>query len=148
MNDTDKKQHPILIEYDTDSVFPLELVQELNQAYFLHNLARNPEGVLPPGKSLISILTQEKLGHNIGKNEDQKADVQEQVAKTIHAAFWDVVLIIYPSGCTHSLIYLSLPRLQKSSPLPSLLNKTYMSSAFTMIYAKLSRHSFPRNTSS
>lgn len=91
MNDTDKHQRPILIEYDADAVFPLELVQEMNQAYFLHELARNPKEVLPPGKSLISIVTQEKLGRRIGENQDQKTDVQEQVTKVIHAAFWDVV---------------------------------------------------------
>jgi hypothetical protein len=91
MNDTNKHQRPILIQYDANAVFPLELVQEMNQAYFLHLLARNPEEVLPPGKSLISIATQEKLGHRTRENENEKADVQEQVAKAMHAAFWDVV---------------------------------------------------------
>lgn len=84
-------QHPILVQHNSSNVLPRNLISEVNQAYFLHLLAINPDRILPPGKSLISIVVQEKLGQNGRDDMDQRAKLQQRVAQAMHTAFWDAV---------------------------------------------------------
>jgi hypothetical protein len=68
---------------------PLELVDSLNQTYFLHLLATDPEKVLPPGKSILSTMsrphTQPKDGEGV------LPSLQEKVEDIAYRAFWDEV---------------------------------------------------------
>ena len=80
---------------------PPELVNDLNQVYFLHLLASDPDKVVPPGKSILSMLSRPRTGTQSGKDEenDPAAELQKQVEKMIHKAFWDEVRNpIHPSG--------------------------------------------------
>ncbi|KAJ3568389.1 hypothetical protein NP233_g5746 [Leucocoprinus birnbaumii] len=85
MDDIDR---PTLVHPDSKATFPLELVQAVNRTYLLHLLAIDPNKILPPGKSLISFVIQEKLGaaENV---ENLAPPVQDQVTQTMRRAFWD-----------------------------------------------------------
>jgi hypothetical protein len=93
-------QHPVLAHHRLTTLLPPDLISAVNHAYFLHLLATNPKHVVPPGKSLISIVTHEKLGDGWRDNRDPKAKLQQRVAQTMHAAFWDSVSFTYglPQG--------------------------------------------------
>lgn len=90
-------QHPVLAQHRLSALLPPDLVSAVNHAYFLHLLATNPKHVVPSGKSLISIVTQEKLGDSRRDDRDPKAKLQQRVAQTMHAAFWDSVSCTYCS---------------------------------------------------
>lgn len=87
---------PALIKHDSATTLPVELVQILNQAYFLHLLATDPAKLVPPGKSLLSMMTQAHIGphdsnaqqHN---GEDQTAALHAKVTQVVHATFWNEV---------------------------------------------------------
>ena len=76
----------VTLAADTPTLLPLELVELLNQAYFLHVLSTEPEKVLPPGKSLISVLSRPREAA-----QSEKSTLEEQVESMVHAAFWDEV---------------------------------------------------------
>ncbi|KAH7920064.1 hypothetical protein BV22DRAFT_1098793 [Leucogyrophana mollusca] len=66
-------------------VLPLELVDILNHAYFLHLLATDPSKVLPPGKSLLSAMS-----HTHGEGiTTEKPTLRNKVEDIVHRAFWD-----------------------------------------------------------
>ena len=67
-------------------VIPRELVDSFNEAHFMHILATNPSTVLPPGKSLISVLSKPRA-----ESERNKSGIEKQVESLVHAAFWDEV---------------------------------------------------------
>ncbi|KAH9894925.1 hypothetical protein C8Q73DRAFT_692234 [Cubamyces lactineus] len=74
----------------TPTVLPLELVQALNHTFFLHLLATDPERVLPPGKSLLSIMTSPRA--HARKQEGEQAKVEGRIREHMHKAFWDEAL--------------------------------------------------------
>ncbi|KXN85380.1 hypothetical protein AN958_11480 [Leucoagaricus sp. SymC.cos] len=85
--------HPSLVQQSSRMLLPLELVQAIDQTYFLHILAIYPEKVLPPGKSLISVVTQEKLGDKEQEEAEKNtttAVIEQQVTKAMRTAFWDL----------------------------------------------------------
>ncbi|KAJ6593983.1 hypothetical protein B0H19DRAFT_1205374 [Mycena capillaripes] len=55
---------------------PNELVQVLNQTYFLHLLATEPETVIPDGKTMLSMMAH------------SPAQLHDRVEKAVHVAFW------------------------------------------------------------
>ncbi|CAL1707429.1 unnamed protein product [Somion occarium] len=67
------------------TVLPLELIEALNQTYFLHLLATEPEKILPPGKSLLSVM----IHPNAQTQEDPMASLKNRVEDLVHKAFWD-----------------------------------------------------------
>jgi hypothetical protein len=68
---------------------PLELVDSLNQAYFIHLLATDPEKVLPPGKSILSMISRP---HTQPKNEEGALpSLKDKVEDIAQRAFWDEV---------------------------------------------------------
>lgn len=71
------------------TILPLELVEILNHTYFLHVLATDPTKVLPPGKSLLSVLSRPRSenDHASGSAPSLQAKVEDMV----HKAFWDEV---------------------------------------------------------
>ncbi|KAF5354653.1 hypothetical protein D9756_005358 [Leucocoprinus leucothites] len=89
----DGLHHSNLVQPDSSMNLSAELIQAVNRTYLLHFLAIDPDKILPPGKSLISVVTQERLvlldqqAENDGK--PSPARVQEQVTKTMQRAFWD-----------------------------------------------------------
>lgn len=66
---------------------PAELLDVLNQTYFLHVLATNAAKVLPPGKSLLSVMSN---ANNLN-DDDEKSTLESRVEDLVHRAFWDEV---------------------------------------------------------
>lgn len=65
------------------SSLPPELLQVLNQAYFLHVLATNPAKLVPPGISL-SMMAQPP-------QTPEPSTLHARVEEAAHQAFWDQV---------------------------------------------------------
>ena len=75
-------------------VFPAELAQAANEVYFLHVLATDPSKVVPPGKSILSMLLSRSSSQQAKAAPEAKngmADLQARVEKMVHKAFWDEV---------------------------------------------------------
>lgn len=66
---------------------PSSLITVLDAAYLLHLLARDPQKVVAPGKSLISVLA--GLDQVVTRTLDSPSE--KSFRKTIHQAFWDQV---------------------------------------------------------
>lgn len=81
-----------------DAQLPLELVESLKdsfkQVYFLHLLATEPEKVVPPGKSLSSMLLHILLSSS-NKRQDDVQPLLERVKEAAHKAFWDEVRSLF-----------------------------------------------------
>jgi hypothetical protein len=71
------------------TILPFELVDLLNQVYFLHVLSTEPQKILPPGKSLLSALS----GPHAQIENDGDSAMKERVGNIIRKAFWDEVFI-------------------------------------------------------
>lgn len=80
--------HPLPSIYPT--ILPKELVDILNHTYFLHIIATDPDKVLPPGKSLLSVLSRPHTSSN-NHAEGPAAAIQAKVQDMVHKAFWDEV---------------------------------------------------------
>ncbi|TFK85548.1 hypothetical protein K466DRAFT_494521 [Polyporus arcularius HHB13444] len=72
------------------TVLPIELVQTLNHTFFLHLLATDPERVLPPGKSLLSMMSGPRT--NSQAHEGELPKLEDRVKDVVHRAFWNEVL--------------------------------------------------------
>ncbi|KII92090.1 hypothetical protein PLICRDRAFT_36878 [Plicaturopsis crispa FD-325 SS-3] len=72
------------------TVLPLELVEVLNHTYFLHLLATDPSKVLPPGKSLLAMMSRSHIQGD--RPHDTPPSLQEKVEDMVHQAFWDEAL--------------------------------------------------------
>jgi hypothetical protein len=77
-------QHNALVPASS-RVLPAELVALLNNAYFLHILATDPGQVLPPGKSLLSVMSRARTA------DDTPPTLQSKVEDLAHKAFWEEV---------------------------------------------------------
>ncbi|KAG2345610.1 hypothetical protein BDR05DRAFT_879812 [Suillus weaverae] len=74
-----------LIPTSDPVLLPVELVEILNRTYFHHLLATDPKRVVPPGKSLVSMLSgSPKKGEDAGKHT-----LRDKVEDLVHKAFWD-----------------------------------------------------------
>ena len=67
------------------------LLDLIEQTHFLRMLLTDPDRVIPPGKSLLSMLTNAKF------NEEKDSAILEGVTQVAHRAFWDEVC----SNCRH-----------------------------------------------
>jgi hypothetical protein len=74
----------------TPMALPAELVDTLNQSYFLHLLATDPDRVLPPGKSILSMMSRSGRATSDHK-PDSLPTLQEKIEDLAHRAFWDEV---------------------------------------------------------
>lgn len=83
-------QKPVLIHPDLSMNLPLELIRAVNRTYLLHLLTIDPDTVLPPGKSLIAVITQENLGRLEDDEKIETTSPHKQVTKVMQRAFWDV----------------------------------------------------------
>ena len=66
---------------------PVELVQVINDVYFLHVLATDPTKVVPPGKSLLSMMV-------LSQHREKPATstiLHDRVEEAVHRAFWNEV---------------------------------------------------------
>jgi hypothetical protein len=71
----------------TDATFlPPDVVEYINVTLFLHLLATNPAKVLPPGKSLLSVMTRPRTRSHA---DEETSTLQERVSDAVHKAFWD-----------------------------------------------------------
>ncbi|KAM6502212.1 hypothetical protein JOM56_002189 [Amanita muscaria] len=68
---------------------PLELVDALNQTYFLHLLANEPDKVIPPGKSLLSMLAHSHIAGDKPESTARMEDLEDRIKEAAHKAFWD-----------------------------------------------------------
>ena len=75
------------------ALLPIELVDILDRAYFLHVLATDPTRVLPPGKSLLSALSGP---HASAPTGEPAASLHDRVEDVVHRAFWDEVRAPHP----------------------------------------------------
>ena len=73
------------------TVLPVELVEALNHTFFLHLLATDPERVLPPGKSLLSMMSTPRT--NLQSQDGDLPKLEERVKDVVHKAFWKEVSI-------------------------------------------------------
>ena len=87
----DDPQKPSLIRLDSGIKLSLELIRAVNRTYLLHLLTLDPDKVLPPGKSLIAVITQEKLGQSEDSEKTETTSLRKQIKKVMQKAFWDVV---------------------------------------------------------
>lgn len=71
------------------SVLPLELANMLNHAYLLHVLATDPTKMLPPGKSLLSVLSRPPSENTLV--DGSVPTLHKKVEDMVHKAFWDEV---------------------------------------------------------
>ena len=82
-----------VFKHNLRASLPLELVESLNQAYFLYVLATEPYKVVPPGKSLLSMLLHSRLS-SAEKREDDAQPLLQRVKEAAHKAFWDEVSLL------------------------------------------------------
>lgn len=82
-----------LVSNQDHLVLPVELVDILNNAYFLHILATDPTQVLPPGKSLLSVMSRS----HTSSEGDTKLTLHSKVEDLVHRAFWGEVRTTSPS---------------------------------------------------
>ncbi|KAF8345901.1 hypothetical protein F5887DRAFT_964000 [Amanita rubescens] len=72
---------------------PVELIHALNQTYFLHLLANDPDKVIPPGKSLLSMLAHSHVAFQGSNQFDAENDtLRESIRQVAQRAFWDEAL--------------------------------------------------------
>nr|VWO96112.1 Uncharacterized protein [Ganoderma boninense] len=71
------------------TVLPIELVQILNQTFFLHLLATDPQRVLPPGKSLLSMMSKPRSNSLV--SDESQAKLEERVKDMVYSTFWKEV---------------------------------------------------------
>ncbi|KAL4250737.1 TCP11 family protein [Abortiporus biennis] len=89
---------------NTATVLPTELIDLLNQAYFLHILATDPHKVLPPGKSLVSMM----LRPNVESHPDNSV-LKERVEGLLFKAFWDEAF----ESLSNPIPSVEMPRLKR-----------------------------------
>lgn len=70
------------------TILPAELLDTLNHTYFMHLLAIDPSKVLPPGKSLLSVMSH---AHAQQRPEGELPSLKDRVETIVHKAFWDEV---------------------------------------------------------
>ncbi|KAF8967825.1 hypothetical protein BDZ97DRAFT_1903110 [Flammula alnicola] len=88
---------------------PFELVENLNQTYFLHLLVTDPAKVVPPGKSLLSMMMHANFKVSDEPKDDQQAAILDRVKEVAHRAFWNEALELLSSP----LPSVQLPRLKR-----------------------------------
>lgn len=71
--------------FATPTALPMELYGLLDQAYYLHMLATEPQTVLPAGKSLLSALLRPHT------ERPATSVLHGRVEDMVHRAFWDEV---------------------------------------------------------
>ena len=81
--------NPLLRSLPPLTHLPADLLDLLNQTYFLHLLANDPSKLLPPGKSLLSVLSQPNIRQ---RQDDEPPTLHDKVEEMVHKAFWDEVL--------------------------------------------------------
>lgn len=69
------------------TVVPGSLITALDSVYLFHLLARDPQKVVAPGKSLLSVLS----GLNQAATHPLESTSEKSVRKVVHRAFWDRV---------------------------------------------------------
>lgn len=72
------------------SMLPVELFRILNDVYFLHVLATDPAKVLPPGKSLLSMMVRSQHREQ-STTQDPSTILHDRVEEAVHRAFWNEV---------------------------------------------------------
>ncbi|KAF9012396.1 hypothetical protein BDQ17DRAFT_1387137 [Cyathus striatus] len=65
---------------------PADLVHSLNQTYYLHVLATDPKKVLPPGKSLLAVMTHALMDRT--PRTTPASQLEDRVKQVVHEAFW------------------------------------------------------------
>ncbi|KAF8897040.1 hypothetical protein CPB84DRAFT_1927530 [Gymnopilus junonius] len=67
------------------------LIDALNQTYFLHLLRHRAQKVIPPGKSLLSMMTQAnfKASDDDKPKQNEQAQIAGRVREVAHQAFWN-----------------------------------------------------------
>ncbi|KAF6762967.1 hypothetical protein DFP72DRAFT_986755 [Ephemerocybe angulata] len=99
---------PVVYRHEPHAVLPPELVDSLNQVYFLHRLATEPEKLVPPGKTLLSMMIHSQMKKE-KSNQDQSEVLLERVQEVAHRAFWNEAI----ESLSSPLPSVQLPRLKR-----------------------------------
>lgn len=70
------------------TILPNGLIEVLNYSYFLHLLVTDPDRVLPPGKSLLSVMAKPQ---SMTRDEGELPKLRDRIQDVVHRAFWDEV---------------------------------------------------------
>ena len=99
-NDTSISSGPIVAPPPPAPTFPhntlqqAELAHALNQIWILHRLSTEPDTIVPPGKSLLSVT----INPEAYTDNDPMAPLRSQVENVVYKAFWDEVKSILISS--------------------------------------------------
>ncbi|KAH9924481.1 uncharacterized protein B0H18DRAFT_1095137 [Fomitopsis serialis] len=99
------------------TILPTGLVEVLNYSYFLHLLVTDQDRVLPPGKSLLSVMSKPgAMGH--GGADGELPHLKDRIQDVVHKAFWDEVseTLSNPSAAVQ------IPRLRRFHQAPYAAN--------------------------
>ncbi|KAF5325934.1 hypothetical protein D9611_000228 [Ephemerocybe angulata] len=99
---------PVVYRHEPHAVLPPELVDSLNQVYFLHRLATEPEKLVPPGKTMLSMMIHSQMKKE-KSNQDQSEVLLERVQEVAHRAFWNEAI----ESLSSALPSVQLPRLKR-----------------------------------
>ena len=95
--DADVTASPFLVMTLNLAPLPAELVETLNQTYFLHFLVNEKEKVVPPGKSVLSMMLHANLRlpqpADVKEGDSKHTALLERVQEAAHKAFWREVSI-------------------------------------------------------
>ncbi|KAH8828022.1 hypothetical protein DL96DRAFT_1815319 [Flagelloscypha sp. PMI_526] len=125
------------------AAIPLDLVSVLNDTYFLHLLATDPSKVVPPGKSLVSMLQ----GSSVLPRDkaDSHESIREKVTVSMHRAFWDKAASSLSSdqpsvqlerlkGLRHDVLEVIRPLLPPSHPVITNLESPLAPTSSPLLY--------------
>ena len=83
---------PLLVLQQLPSMLPVELIQVIDDVYFLHVLATDPAKFIPPGKSLLSMMVHSQLREKTATSESNPTTLlYDKVEEALHRAFWNEV---------------------------------------------------------
>jgi hypothetical protein len=131
--------HPLLRSLPPLTHLPADLLDLLNQTYFLHLLSNDSSKLLPPGKSLLSVLSQPNIPE---RRDNEPPTLHDKVEEMIHKAFWDEVL--HRLNLHFSLLITVFARHWVPSPPENLLPSFPVSSFYSMTYTPSSYRYSPR----
>ncbi|PPQ79952.1 hypothetical protein CVT25_003024 [Psilocybe cyanescens] len=110
----------VLLKHAPFSNLPPELIETLNQTYFLHLLVTEPHKVIPPGKSLLSMMTHANFkASDITPKQDKREQIENRVKEVAHRAFWNETRVFNPchlqalESLSSPLPPVQLPRLRQ-----------------------------------
>ncbi|KAI0743374.1 hypothetical protein C8Q80DRAFT_1106612 [Daedaleopsis nitida] len=80
---------PVTARPASSTALPLELIQTMNYTFFIHLLATDSGRILPPGKSLLSMMSAPRTN---AQSDGELPKLEDRVKDLVHKAFWNEAL--------------------------------------------------------